>query len=62
MLGNQTQFPLMIGPGPLELGAARLVFSQLSASAAPAVMPKDARTTHVVIRNRLNLILLSRLF
>jgi hypothetical protein len=52
----------MIGPGPLELGAARLVFSQLSASAAPAVMPKDARTTHVVTRNRLNLILLSRLF
>jgi hypothetical protein len=61
MLGSQTQLPLMIGP-PVVVGAARLVFSQLSASAAPAVIPKDARTTHVVIRNRLNLILLSRLF
>src|SRR5437870_13889484 len=51
-LGSQTQLPLMIGPGPVTFGAARLVFSQLSARAAPAVMPKDARTTHVVMRKR----------
>ena len=53
MLGSQTQLPLMIGP-PVGLGAALLVFSQLSASADPAVTPRDARTTHVVMRNFLN--------
>src|SRR5438093_4809420 len=51
MLGSQTQFPLMIG-APVGFGAARLVFSQLSASAAPAVTPNDARTTQVVMRKR----------
>src|SRR5207247_2026957 len=53
MLGSQRQFRLMIGPGPLGLGAARLTFAQLSASAGDAAIANDARTTDAVTSRRL---------
>ncbi|HAF11450.1 MAG TPA: hypothetical protein DCK98_15400 [Chloroflexi bacterium] len=50
MLGSQTQFPLMTGPGPVGAGAARLRLEHESANATCAEIANDTRTAVLVER------------